>query len=367
MALPRRRPGRRRPRVLARHDLHSLEQRPSLRDQRLDGTRALACLVVLALRASRVLLRDAHRRLRSCLHRQRRRLRLFVRSDERPPDLGAARRHVRLHGRGGVAQDGVRRDVGRLGRRLRRGNRQDALAPRLTRRCVRRADGDGRAALLRDARSVRGEAPAAGRARLEPDVRSRCANRQAASGASPTVPTRRSWQTAIGSISSAGHASTASRRRTPARPRSDSVREVQRYAPTAIVLALLAATAVAFVTTQRQKLEPSPVGRIAVDPVLSPGVQVRQAHRDDRDRAQAHGHGDTRARLECRHTCANACRQRALQGEERGECRVGRARRRRSNRPRRLVPAPAHARERGAQLRASATPSSSTPVRRRSR
>ena len=45
---------------------------------------------------------------------------------------------------------------------------------------------------------------------------------------------------------------------------------MQRYAPTAIVLALLAATAVAFVTTQRQKLEPSPVGRIAVDPFLSP-------------------------------------------------------------------------------------------------
>ena len=45
---------------------------------------------------------------------------------------------------------------------------------------------------------------------------------------------------------------------------------MQRYAPTVIVLALLAATAVAFVTTQRQKLEPSPVGRIAVDPVMSP-------------------------------------------------------------------------------------------------
>jgi hypothetical protein len=45
---------------------------------------------------------------------------------------------------------------------------------------------------------------------------------------------------------------------------------VQRYAPTAIILALLAATAVAFVTTQRQKLEPSPVGRIAVDSVFSP-------------------------------------------------------------------------------------------------
>jgi len=45
---------------------------------------------------------------------------------------------------------------------------------------------------------------------------------------------------------------------------------VQRHAPTAIVLALLCATAVAFVTTQRQKLEPSPVGRIEIDRVLSP-------------------------------------------------------------------------------------------------
>ena len=43
-----------------------------------------------------------------------------------------------------------------------------------------------------------------------------------------------------------------------------------RHAPTAIVLALLAATAVAFVTTQRQKLEPSPVGRIEIDRIMSP-------------------------------------------------------------------------------------------------
>jgi hypothetical protein len=45
---------------------------------------------------------------------------------------------------------------------------------------------------------------------------------------------------------------------------------VQRHAPTAIVLALLAATAVAFVTTQRQKLQPSPVGRIEIDQIFSP-------------------------------------------------------------------------------------------------
>ena len=115
----------------------AVEQRPSLRDQRADGSGALARFVVLALRAARVLLRNAHRRLRPRLHRQRRRLRLLVRSEERQADLGSARRHVRLHGRGGVAEDGVRRDVGRLGRRVRRSNRQDALAPRLTRRCVR--------------------------------------------------------------------------------------------------------------------------------------------------------------------------------------------------------------------------------------
>ncbi len=45
---------------------------------------------------------------------------------------------------------------------------------------------------------------------------------------------------------------------------------MQRHAPIAIVLALLSITAVAFVTTQRQKLEPSPLGRIEIDRILSP-------------------------------------------------------------------------------------------------
>jgi hypothetical protein len=45
---------------------------------------------------------------------------------------------------------------------------------------------------------------------------------------------------------------------------------MHRHVPIAIVLALLCATAVAFVTTQRQKLEPSPVGRIEIDRILSP-------------------------------------------------------------------------------------------------
>ncbi len=45
---------------------------------------------------------------------------------------------------------------------------------------------------------------------------------------------------------------------------------MRRHAPTVIALALLSATALAFVTTQRQKLEPSPVGRIKIDRILSP-------------------------------------------------------------------------------------------------
>src|SRR6187551_563256 len=45
---------------------------------------------------------------------------------------------------------------------------------------------------------------------------------------------------------------------------------MERRAPTVIVLALLAVTAVAFVTTQRQKLEPSPVGKLEIDRILSP-------------------------------------------------------------------------------------------------
>jgi hypothetical protein len=40
--------------------------------------------------------------------------------------------------------------------------------------------------------------------------------------------------------------------------------------PAVVVLVLLAATAVAFVRTQQQKLEPSPIGRVEIDPILSP-------------------------------------------------------------------------------------------------
>jgi hypothetical protein len=45
---------------------------------------------------------------------------------------------------------------------------------------------------------------------------------------------------------------------------------VRRWAPTAIVVALLAATAVAFATTERQKLEKTPFAVLHVDDTVSP-------------------------------------------------------------------------------------------------
>jgi hypothetical protein len=45
---------------------------------------------------------------------------------------------------------------------------------------------------------------------------------------------------------------------------------VRRWGPAAVVLALLAATAVAFATTERQKLEKTPFAVLRVDEVLSP-------------------------------------------------------------------------------------------------
>ena len=77
---------------------------------RATGKRALARAVVLALPGRpRVLLRHAGGRLRPRVHRQHRRHDVRLRRDDRPPALGAARRHVRLHGRGGLAEDGLRR------------------------------------------------------------------------------------------------------------------------------------------------------------------------------------------------------------------------------------------------------------------
>jgi hypothetical protein len=48
-------------------------------------------------------------------------------------------------------------------------------------------------------------------------------------------------------------------------------------APAVVVLVLLAATAVAFVRTQQQKLEPSPIGRVDIDRVFSPVCECEKA------------------------------------------------------------------------------------------
>lgn len=60
---------------------------------------------------------------------------------------------------------------------------------------------------------------------------------------------------------------------------------MKRWAPTAIVVALLAATAVAFATTERQKLEKTPFAVLHVEPAFSPkhgaatiDLRFRRAH-----------------------------------------------------------------------------------------
>jgi hypothetical protein len=60
---------------------------------------------------------------------------------------------------------------------------------------------------------------------------------------------------------------------------------LKRWAPTAIVVAVLAATAVAFATTERQKLEKTPFAVLHVEPAFSPkhgaatiDLRFRRAH-----------------------------------------------------------------------------------------
>ena len=64
----------------------------------------------------------------------------------------------------------------------------------------------------------------------------------------------------------------------PARSRSGTAlasRGVSRFAPTALVLALLAATAAAFVFAQRVKLAPPPITKTRVTPIFSPTCDCR--------------------------------------------------------------------------------------------
>ena len=98
------------------------------------GRQVLARDVVRALRAARVLLRDADGRLRARLHRERGRHRLRLRGRHRAPALGARGRDVRLHGGRGLAEDRLRRHLGRDVHRARRAHRGAALALRRSRR-----------------------------------------------------------------------------------------------------------------------------------------------------------------------------------------------------------------------------------------
>ena len=112
--------GRGRAGVREQHHLRGHERRPRLRDQRAHRPAALACGVVLTLRPPGVLLRRSCGRVRTRLPRQYGWNGLRLRSDDGEPALGPASRDLRLLGARGVAEHGVRRDVGRVLLRARR-------------------------------------------------------------------------------------------------------------------------------------------------------------------------------------------------------------------------------------------------------
>ena len=156
------RPDRGRAGLRGPHAVHRDEQRQRLRRRRQDRAAALARDLVRALRAARVLLRHADGCLRARLHRERGRDGLRLRRHDRPPALGARGRDVRLHGGRGLAEDGVRRHLGRDVHRARRAHRGAALALQRSVGDHGRADGPRRPRLLLDLREVRSRwAPAA--------------------------------------------------------------------------------------------------------------------------------------------------------------------------------------------------------------
>ena len=125
----------------------------------------LAGALVLALRRPRVLLRDAHRRLRPRLRIEYGRHPVRVRCRHGASALGEPPRLVRLHRSRGLEPDRLRRDVRRQVLRPGRGDGRDALGAGDARRRARRADGDGRARLRRDLRPLRAARRPLGEAR----------------------------------------------------------------------------------------------------------------------------------------------------------------------------------------------------------
>ncbi len=177
--LHRGRPDRGGARACGPHGLHRDEQRHRLRRRRAQRPAALAGDVVLPLRPPGVLLCHADRRLRARLHRERRRDGVRLRRRHRPSALGAAGRHLRLHGRRGLAEDHLRRNLGRLLRRAGRPHRGHPLALQRARLDHGGADRACGARLLLDLRALRRGWPATGQDRPARDVGSERAQRPA--------------------------------------------------------------------------------------------------------------------------------------------------------------------------------------------
>ena len=207
-----RRPGRRGACVRGRDGLHRHEQRERLRGQRAERPDALARDLVLALRAARVLLRDADRRLRARLRRQRGRHGLRLRRLDRTSALGP-RVGTYVYTAAAVWRktvyvgtwDGIFSALDARTGDVRWRYERSALDHR-------RADGSRRPRLLRDLRPLRvGGLRRARSARAGPSPSTRGTG--GSSGGFTTASTRPSSPTAGGSTSSGGATSTPSSRR----------------------------------------------------------------------------------------------------------------------------------------------------------
>ena len=98
-------------RLQRRQDLLRHRRRQPLRDRRPHRPASLAGAVAPAFRAPRVLLRHADYCVRARLHRERRRDAVRLRGLERAAALGAAGRHLHLHGRRRLAATRLRRHL----------------------------------------------------------------------------------------------------------------------------------------------------------------------------------------------------------------------------------------------------------------
>ncbi len=172
------RQGHRCARIRERDRLRRHVRRSCVRARRAHRPAALARRVLYALRAPGVLLRYAGRCLRARLPRQHGRNGLRLRCDHGKPALGAAGGDVRLLRARGLAEHGVRRDVGRVLLGARCAHRRLPLAVHRSRRGDGGALGAGRSRLLLDVRQVRPAPPEAREERPPGDVRAQRPHRR---------------------------------------------------------------------------------------------------------------------------------------------------------------------------------------------